>query len=71
MGSLFKTQSVAPPPAKVPEPKPPAPMPDADSAAAREAARRRQMQIMSRTGRTATILTAPEDRERPYRSAKL
>lgn len=61
----------APAPSSVPTPKPAAPMPDADSPAAREAARRSQMRMLSRGGRTSTILTAPEDRERSFSSSKL
>jgi len=37
-------------------------MPDSESPAVLEAKRKAQMDIMSRAGRTSTILTAPEGR---------
>jgi hypothetical protein len=37
-------------------------MPDSQSALVQEANRRAQQQIMSRSGRTSTILTAPTNR---------
>lgn len=55
MGGLFKTP-------KAPEPAPVAPMPDSSSESVTEAARRKRMDIMSRAGRSSTILTKPEDR---------
>lgn len=65
MGGLF------PKAPKTPEPKPVAPMPDADSDAVREAARRKNMDIMSRAGRSSTILTTPENRGGDYAGTKL
>lgn len=47
---------------KTPEPKPPAPMPDDMSPGVLEARKRARMDIMSRAGRSSTILTRPEDR---------
>ena len=58
MGGLFSKPSMPP----IPEPKPPAPMPDSESPAVLEAKRKAQMDIMSRAGRSSTILTAPEGR---------
>lgn len=64
MGGLFKQP-------KTPEPKPVATMPDQDSDAVREAARRKNMDIMSRAGRSSTILTTPENRGGDYAGTKL
>lgn len=60
MSALFSTPQVVQQAA--PTPKPPAPMPDSNSAEGMEARRRAQMGIMSRAGRSSTILTAPRDR---------
>lgn len=64
MGGLFSQP-------KTPAPKPVATMPDQDSDAVREAARRKNMDIMSRAGRSSTILTKPEDRGGDYSGSKL
>lgn len=64
MGGLFSRPTVVQQAA--PEPTPPAPMPDTDSAAVREANRREQMRIMSRAGRSSTILTNPDNRGGTY-----
>lgn len=53
------------------EPKPAAPMPDETSEGVREAARRKRMDIMARSGRSSTILTSPEDRGGDYTGTKL
>lgn len=58
MTSLFGSQSAP----AAPVAKAPAPMPDMNSAAVEEARRKAQMDIMSRAGRSSTILTAPKDR---------
>lgn len=42
---------------KTPEPKSPAPMPDDQSPSVIEAKRRKELDIMSRGGRSSTILT--------------
>lgn len=48
--------------ASAPEPKPAAPMPDEMAPGVLEAKRKARMDIMSRAGRSSTILTRPEDR---------
>lgn len=53
MGSLF---------AKPPPPQKPAPMPDAESPDVIEARRKAQQEVLSRGGRTSTILTGAKDR---------
>lgn len=60
MSGLFSTPQQAP--AIAPTPAAPAPMPDPNSAAVQEARMKAQSDIMSRAGRTSTILTAPKDR---------
>lgn len=45
-----------------PAPKPPAPMPDDQSPAVLDAKRSATERILSRAGRSATILTKPENR---------
>lgn len=69
MSGLFapKPQPLPPPP----EVKPPAPIPDPNGPAMVEANRKKQMDIMSRAGRTSTILTAPEERGGAYAGRKL
>jgi hypothetical protein len=58
MGGLFGGSK--PPP--LPEPKPAPPMPDDKSPEVLEAKRRAAADILSRAGRTSTILTAPGQR---------
>lgn len=60
MSGLFGS-SPQPIPAS-PTPKPPAEMPDSQSPAVLEARRKAQQDILSRAGRSSTILTAPEQR---------
>lgn len=59
MGNLFtpKTPTVV-----APTPQAPAPMPDTSSPGVMEARRKAQTDIMSRAGRSSTILTAPSQR---------
>lgn len=66
MGSLFGGKS-APPPA----PTPPAPMPDSNSPAVLEARRKSAEAIMSRAGRSSTILSAGNTGGDNYGSTKL
>ena len=60
MSSLFSRPAAAPTPA--PAPTPTATMPDELSPAVREAQRRKAADIMSRGGRSSTILTSPGQR---------
>lgn len=74
MGDLFGGRSQQSPQTiinEAPAPKPPAPMPDPDSPAAREARRRAVGDVLSRAGRSSTILTAREEREDPYTASQL
>lgn len=56
---------------QTPVPQAPAPMPDPSSAGVLEAKRRAQMEILSRAGRSSTILTAPGQRSGDYSATKL
>lgn len=58
MTDLFST----PPPAPTPAPKPPAVMPDVMSPEVMAARNKARMDVMTRAGRSSTILTAPKDR---------
>lgn len=63
MSNLFSPKAQPQPQLpETPAPQPPAPMPDAQSPQALEAARRAQLGIIGRAGRTSTILTAPDNR---------
>ncbi len=57
----------------IPTPKPAAPMPDSSSEGVLEAKKRAQADVMSRAGRSSTILTGKEDRGRmdTFASSKL
>lgn len=59
MSGLFGSQQAAP---VAPTPAAPAPMPDPNSPAVQAARLKAQSDIMSRAGRSSTILTAPKDR---------
>lgn len=61
MSSLFSPPKPAPV-LPTPAPTPPATMPDDQSPAVLEARRRRAAEILARSGRTSTILTAPDQR---------
>lgn len=61
MSGLFSPPPPPPPP-PTPEVKPPAPLPDQNSPGALEAKRKAQQDILSRAGRSSTILTAPNQR---------
>jgi hypothetical protein len=65
MAGLFGGGGTPPPP---PPPKPVAPMPDEESPLVLEAARRKQVEILNRSGRRSTIMSQ-DDSDAPY-SAK-
>lgn len=65
MSAMFAPKAVTAPAAQAP-----APMPDSDSPAAREARRRAQMDVLSRAGRSSTILTPPKSNNGDSYAAK-
>jgi hypothetical protein len=56
MGALFKKQKPTPV-------QPPAPMPDVDDPALKEAQRQSTLDILSRSGRSSTILTPADEKD--------
>lgn len=66
MSAMFAPKAVT-----APAPQAPAPMPDSESPAAREARRRKQMDVLSRAGRSSTILTPPKTGGDTYAAKKL
>lgn len=67
------TQIFSKAPPQTPSPAAPATMPDPNSPSVTDAKRRAQLDIMSRAGRSSTILTAPDKRggDAPYTATRL
>lgn len=71
MGALFGGGGGSAPPPVMPQIQKPALLPDEKSPAVLEAKRRAQMDMMSRAGRSSTILTSPGNRGGDYSKVTL